>query len=159
MNEHVQTFVFSGLAFAIGMGVGQVIAVRRAADHHLTLGFEPMKVQVLRQIAWIVVVVMFFASVLQLVTFTYEQRQCNRDLLDTIRIRGEITEATKNLNDDRNQALSDLVQDLIAAQGHPDAWERVQAALADYRDTNEQLNKASDAQDRVRRDNPYPRCF
>ena len=164
MNENVETLIFCGVAFAIGMAVGQFLSFRRKRDDKIALEVESKElwVHIGQQTAWILVVVLFMASVLQSVLFTYTQRQCNVDMVETIKYRASITQDDSKLNEARANALKKLVDDVIASTAITDELERgqfVRQSFLEYHDVTDRLNAEKRENEKKRAERPYPECL
>lgn len=162
MNQHVQTLVFCGLAFALGMGIGQFLTFRRRGKK-VTLELEAKHVwqEIARQVGLIVVIVMFAATVLQSVLFTYEQRQCNVELVETIKYRASLAQSDAELNDARANALKKLVDDVIASTAIVDEYQRgqfVRGSFEEYQQVIAALNAAKENNKNLKEERPYPEC-
>lgn len=163
MNENVETLIFCGVAFAIGMGVGQFLSFRRKDKNHVALEVESKELwaQIGRQTGWILVVVLFMASVLQSVLFTYSQRQCNIDVVETIKYRANISQEDAQLNDDRSTALRHLVDDIVQAQALPDELRgpAIRKAFDDYQVEIDKIETEKQNNQQKRAERPYPECL
>jgi hypothetical protein len=162
VNEHVQTLIFCGLAFALGMGFGQFWTARRHGKKvRLELEARDIWTDVVTQVAWIIVIVVFIASVLQSVLFTYDQRKCNVEMVETIKYRAELSLYDSKLNDARAEALKKLVDSVIASTAITSEYERgqfVRSTFEEYQRVINELNAAKVENEKKRAERPYPEC-
>ena len=162
MHETVEQLVLYGLVFALGMGVGQFLSFRKKGKV-VALEVEAKDVwkQVGKTTAYILVVIVFLGTVLNSLMFTYDQRQCNREMVETIRYRAQITVDDSKLNDARADALKDLVDDVIASTAIVDEYERgqfIRGSFTEYQAFIDRLNIEKDENEKKRQERPYPRC-
>lgn len=161
MNGYVADFIRMGLAFAVGVAVGSFYTFHRDSMGKIRVKFETKTVwtQVAKTTAYIVIVVTFLGSILQSVLFTYDQRQCNNDVVASLQERSLAAQEIEKINNERDKAMRDFVTAILSAQSQPDSSERVRAALQQHFSVTQQLNKAYEAQQQqLRTENPLPEC-
>lgn len=159
MNEYIREIVLCGLGFAVGMAVGQFVSFRRKG-RGVTVEVEAKEVwmKIVRQVSWIVVVIIFLASVGQSVAFTYTQRKCNLQVVNTIRYRSDIADEVSKINDARDGALRDLVQTLLTATQTPDPSKTVRDALTHQAEVTAELNRQADERKAKKNAAEFPTC-
>lgn len=184
MTEHFNLVVSHGIALALGLSVGEMFRfVRKGGRLVMKLEEKEVWKTTVKQIAWVVVVVVFFASIIQSVMFTYEQRQCNEQVVNTLNYRAGLADGDRALLDkvtallnQRDESTSKMVTDLLAIPrvetgppgsgtgktGNTDASRAVLEAFvtersridAELKTTKEQQKKI----DAERKANPLPQC-
>lgn len=154
----VALFVWSGLMFAAGMGVGQLLCVKRRHGK-ATIGIEPVvseRWEAIKTMAWVMAIVMFVSVMFYSLQFTYEQRECNYDFYDRLDYRTGIATSDRALSDRRDAALAKMVNDLLVIPPGTQGGARV--VLNEYQDTIEAINAQAAQNEKQRRENPLPTC-
>lgn len=159
MDNYIREIVLAGIGFAIGMAIGQFISFHRKG-RRVVVEIEAKEVwyRIVKQAAWIIVVVVFVASVAQSVLFTYTQRECNKDVVDTLKYRAQLNSEVETINDERDKALRDLVQTILTAQNQPDPQKVVREALQQQISYTAELNKQSAERKKLRSEATIPDC-
>lgn len=153
----VAFFVWSGFMFTLGIAVGQLLSVKRKAGR-VTIGIEPGvsdRWEAIKSMAWVMAIVMFGSVLYYSLSFTYEQRKCNAEVLQALKLRSVIASSDRALSDARDKALQDLVSQLLTitpgnGRGMP--------LLQEYNDKITKINQQAAANDKQRQDNPLPNC-
>lgn len=106
-DQVVYAIVSHGIALLVGLAIGEFIGWRRRKGGKLVIEVEAKEVwmKVVRKVAWVSVVVIFFATVAQSVIFTYEQRQCNMRVVNTLNYRASLADSDRHLLDLRDSLL------------------------------------------------------
>ncbi len=159
MNEYIREIVLAGLGFAVGMAVGQFLSFRRKG-RVITIEVEAKEVwmKIVRQVSWIVVVLVFVASVGQSVAFTYGQRKCNAQVVNTLQYRSAIADEVAKINDARDKAMRDLIQTILTASQTPNPAQTVHEALTHQSEVTAELNRQAEERKQTKNAAPFPKC-
>lgn len=160
MNEHIQTLVFSGFSFALGMAVGQFVSFRRKAGKKIVVEIEAREVweRIIKEVAWIVVIVVFLASIAQSVIFTYDQRTCNQQVVETLKFRATVAAEIGVINDQRDHALREFLDTVLTSGQTPDPQKTARDAFAKHAEVTAQLNQDAAAKNKLRDEATFPDC-
>lgn len=176
MTEHLVRLIIShGLALAFGLATGEFFRFRKKGNR-VVMEVEAKEVwrRVVKQVAWVVVVVMFLASVAQSVLFTYSQRECNTRVVDTLNYRSQLADSDRDLIDARENATFKMVTDLLAVPatvpqephvpgsgtGPPTSGSgtAVRDVLETFVKERERIDTEAAKIDKERKANPLPKC-
>lgn len=149
---------WSGVMFALGLGVGQLLCVKHRHGK-ATIGIEPVvseRWEAIKTMAWVMAIVMFVSVMYYLLLFTYNQRECNADFYDRLRARTEVATSDRTLGDQRDEALVQMVKDLLAIP--PGTQGAARPILEDYQAKIDEINRKAAENEKQRQDNPYPNC-
>ena len=153
----VAFFTWSGVVFALGMGVGQLLCVKRRHGK-TTIGIEPVvseRWEAIKTMAWVMAVVMFISVMYYTLAFTYEQRQCNVEMVERLQVRTEVATSDRDLSDRRDAAIYTMVQSLLTIKaGSGQGFD----ILRDYQTKIDEINRQADENNQKRSDNPLPNC-
>ncbi len=153
----VAFFVWSGFMFAAGMSVGQLLTIKRRAGR-VSIGIEPVvseRWEAIKTMAWVMAVVMFISVMYYSLSFTYEQRQCDQEIIARLKLRAIIADSDRSLVDARDKALTDMVTQLLTIKpGGGQGFD----ILRKYQTAIDKINMQAEANDKQRKDNPLPNC-
>lgn len=167
MNVEIGTFlIWCGVAFALGWGAASIIGFQISKDSkgvHMKLTKESNRNWwgVLKSVMYILVAVAFIATVVQSVTFTYHQRECNAAVVERIKFGADLTAENQRLNDSKAEALKKLVDTLIsssAIQNDAARTEVVKVSFAEYQATIRAIDTKRAENEQKRAESPYPDC-
>lgn len=151
-------FVWSGLMFAVGMGVGQLLCVKRRHGKSL-IGIEPViseRWEALKTVAWVMAMVMFASVIYYSLAFTTTQRECNNDLYQRLDYRAQIATSDRALSDQRDTAVVTMVKELLALQ--PGSSDSARKILEEYQAGIDEINRKFAENEKQRQDNQLPDC-
>jgi len=159
LSELSLFIIQSGLGLALGVGLGEFFSFRRRG-RKIVVEVEAKEIweSIVRRVAWIVVIVVFLASLAQSVIFTYTQRQCNLAVVENLRFRGTITTELQQISDARDAALNELFATVLTAASTPDPSATVRLALEKQAKTTADLNAEAEKRKQARNDAPLPDC-
>jgi len=159
MNEYIREIVLCGLGFAVGMAVGQFISFRRKG-RGITVEVEAKEVwmKIIRQVSWIVVVLIFVASVAQSVAFTYSQRKCNQDVNKALIYRSQLANSDRRILDERDDAIFQMVVKLLTIPSDNKDPGVARAVLSDFVAERTRLDEVQTKIDKLRQDYAIPEC-
>ena len=166
------TLILTGLgSFAVGMFVGQILIwkVRTIRGYDVNLPTPHIRKPRWNKVVGIALVLVALVVVIQGVLFQNRQQDCNKDFLDALKYRSQITQEDNDLRD-RNTALNSedfaalstfLGKLLTIPEDPPDDYLmpdliEFNKTISDNQTEREDIIKEQERLDQVRADNPYP---
>lgn len=146
-------------SFITGVLVGQFVRFRRVD----TGGRSLLKPELdKRPFAgpWfkVAVVVMFLAAVGLTVHATATQRLCNQEFQRTITERAAVAADDNAARKAQDQAVADLIANVLSIEPGPNSREQSRAALGHYLEQFRANDLRQQENEKRRAANPYPRC-
>lgn len=158
----IQLLFWCSLAFVLGYGIASFYHFTQEPDGKIHMAVEHNKKWVaFKRITYMLAIVMVLGTAVQLFTFTYDQRECNAEVVATLKYRGDLAESDAQLNDQRAAALKELFDTFVMSTQSSSQEEATAvniAAFNKYQQKITDLNAEKAANARLREERPYPEC-